>query len=140
MLGINLLRESDGRERHEHRKHRPDEERSLLARDDCYRERIAKLCRGPQCLRRGSPLALLRLQNAGYGVPLAPLLLRPRDGRPPRRGIIRIPGKEVRDTRVIERVIGRQAPDPGKPPDVDGESHGGGVVPATGSRAHGCRG
>ena len=76
----------------------------------------------------------------GNRLALPRLLLRARDRTTPRGGIRGIAGKELRDARVVEGVVGRQPANPGEPSNVDGEAHGGDVVPGACTRAHGCRG
>jgi peptide subunit release factor 1 (eRF1) len=63
----------------------------------------------------------LRVQHVDDAIALTRMPLRAGDGVTPRRGIVRVSGEEVSDTRVVEDVIGRESPDPGKSTDIDGE-------------------
>ena len=87
----------------------------------------------PPAARRGGAAALRRTVRDRLALPR--MLLRAGDRVAPRSRIGGIAGKELGDARVVERVVGRQPPDPGEPSNVDGESHGGVSSPARQPRA-----
>ena len=140
MLAAHALGKGDGRQCLEQREHRPAKERGLLTGHDGNRARIAEL-RGSRQRLGGRPAPpLLRFEDSGHRVALPGMLLSAGNSGAPRRRLGRVPGKESGHPFVVERVVGRQPPDPGKPSNVDGKSHGGGAVSAARSRAHRCRG
>jgi hypothetical protein len=76
--------------------------------------------------------ALLNRQQIRHGVTLARMPLSARDRVTPGRGIGGVAREEVRHACVIERVVRRQTPDPGKPTDINGEPGTTGGICATG--------
>ena len=125
VLGPHALGEPDGGQRLEQREQRAAEEAGLLAGDDGDRVRVAELGGGGDRFGRCAAAALLRLQ-------------RRRRWRRASRGcccvraiasrqaaaIGGIAGEEVREPRVVEGVVRRQASNPREPPDVDGKACG----------------
>jgi hypothetical protein len=124
MLVPDLLGESDGGQRLEQREQRAAEESRLLSGDHGNGVPVAQLCRGRHGLGRGAAPLLLCLQDGGDAFPIARMRLRSSDGIPPCRRLGRVPREELGEPPVLERVILRQAPDPGKTTDVDGKPRG----------------
>ena len=132
VLRSNTLGELKSSECFQQREERSAEEPSLLARHDGHRGGIAK--DGCGCLGNGRRTAalLLRLKHLDDGVALPAVTGCACDGVAPRGGIARIAGKEVRQARVVERVVRRQPSDPREPTNIDGNATARGCVPLSG--------
>ncbi len=126
MLGAEAFHELDRGERLEQREQRAAEQSRLLAGDDGDRLRIAQPCRRLDGLRRRAAPLLLGANDVGDRVARACLRAGTRDRLAPGARLARIAREEVGDSRVIERVIGHERPDPREPADVDGNVRGGG--------------
>ena len=121
VLARDLLGELERRQRLEQRVERPAEEPGLLAGDDGDR-RGRRALRRFDGARRGAAAPLLRGDDRGD--------VRRAAGRAPARAdrvrpggaVGRIAGKKRRDRGKVVRVVGGEAPDPGKPADVDRDS------------------
>ena len=89
---------------------------------------------GCGCLGNGRRTAalLLRLKHLDDGVALPVVTGCACDGVAPRGGVARIAGKEVRQARVVERVVRRQPSDPREPTNIDGNATARGCVPLSG--------
>ena len=75
---------------------------------------------------------LLRVKHLDDGIALPAVTGRAGDGVAPRGGVTRIARKEVREARVIERVVRRQPSDPREPTNIDGNATARGCVPLSG--------
>jgi hypothetical protein len=124
MLGPYALGELDGRERFEQREQRSAEEPGLLSGHDRHRVGIAEVRGCRDGFGRSAAAPLLRLHHVGHRVASADMPLRPRDGIAPGGPVRRVASEEVREPRVVEDVVRRQASNPWKAPDVDGKAGG----------------
>ena len=122
VLRSNALGELNSSECLQQRKERSAEEPRLLARDDGHRGGIAKDGCGCKGNGRRTAALLLRLKHLDDGVALPVVTGCACDGVAPRDGIARIAGKEVRQARVVERVVRRQPSDPREPTNIDGNA------------------
>jgi hypothetical protein len=121
MLVPHTIGQTQCGQRLEQGEERSAEKSGLLPGDDGDRLRIAQLRGGGDGIRRSAATALLRLKDVGNGVAIPWMALGPCDCVAPRGGVGGIAGKKLGDAGVIERVIGRQSPNPRKPADVDGK-------------------
>ena len=101
---------------------RTAKESRLLACDNRDAFRITKARCGSDGVRGCVPAALLRLDDIDYRATVARMLMGPMHGIVPGGGMCRVAGKEIRDTLVLERVIGGQAFDPREATNLDGET------------------
>ena len=112
MLGGGPFREAEDGQRLEEREQRAAKQPCLLAGDDRDGLGIAQPLRRGQGIGRCRPRALLRQDEVGDRVTLARMALRARNGVAPCRSVRRVTGKEVRDARMLKRVVTGEAPDP----------------------------
>ena len=124
VVARHLLGELDRGQRLEQREQRAAEQPGLLAGDDGDRLAVGEQRAGlARARRRAAPL-LLSGDDRGDFVAVPVVRLGPRDRVGPRGAVRRIAGKKRRYGSEIVRVVGREAADPGKPPDVDRNTHG----------------
>ena len=103
----------------------PPKRPGLLAGDDGDRSRVAQLRGGGAGGRRARRAGLLlRRAMRGQRVALAGMALRARDGVAPGVRVARVAGEERRQPAGVERVVGGEAIDPGKPADIDAQTRG----------------
>jgi len=101
------------------REERSAKQPRLLAGDDDDRLRIGQAFRrGARRGRRPAPLLLCQQHTGEIGGPPR-MRLPARDGLGPRPGRRRVAREERAHLVVLECVVGRKAPDPGEPANVD---------------------
>jgi hypothetical protein len=116
------VREFNRRQRFQQGEQRAAEQPRLLPCDDGNGLRIAEARgRGPRFGGCAAPL-LLCLKDVGDRVIRSRVRAGSGNRLRPRTRVARIAGEEIRDFRVIERVVGNERPDPRKPSDVDGDA------------------
>ena len=119
VLGADLVREAQRRQCLEQREERTTKQSRLLTSDDRDRARVPQQGRRGKCLRGRTSTLLLRANQAGHAIPLAPVPLGPGDGITPGGGVGRVAVEKLCQSTKVERVVGGQPPNPREPADID---------------------
>jgi hypothetical protein len=124
VIARHLLGELDRGQRLEQREERSAEEPGLLAGDDRDGFAIGEQPAGLARPRLRAAALLLARDDRGDLVAAPIVRLRPRDRVGPRAAVGGIARKKRRDCSEVVGVVGGEPANPGKPPDVDRNTHG----------------
>ena len=129
MFGPDAFGQLQRRQRLEQREKRATEQSRLLTGDHGHRSRVGEGGGSGERIRGCITSSLLRLKDLDERVALPSVTRRARDGVAPCQRVSRVSGKEVRQARIVECVVGCEASDPGETANLDGKPAARGCVP-----------